>query len=280
MALLAGAFGGLLASVILLLDKFGGLTTWRMIFAIEGVVTITLAVAAFFGMTNRPQTARWLTENEKTWVEERIRAERIGARELLDKMDKTKLLRGVFNPVTLATSMIFMFDSITVQGLGFFAPTIIRSIYPDRTVIQQQLLTVPPYIVGRFFTLVIPLISWKIDRRQILMIVSTPLIIIGYIIFLASHVPKVRYAATFLVASTAFGIGPLSAAQVSANVVSDTARSSAIATAGRILIFSTIQRMWTKCLLQLCLATLVDSYRPGASCPMTALISALETAWI
>jgi hypothetical protein len=37
---LAGAFGGLLASAILTLDQFGSLHTWRMIFAIEGVVTI------------------------------------------------------------------------------------------------------------------------------------------------------------------------------------------------------------------------------------------------
>lgn len=44
---LAGAFGGLLASAILTLEDFGGLTTWRMIFAIEGIVTIILAPRIF-----------------------------------------------------------------------------------------------------------------------------------------------------------------------------------------------------------------------------------------
>lgn len=35
-ASLAGAFGGLLASGILILDSFAGVTRWRMIFLIEG----------------------------------------------------------------------------------------------------------------------------------------------------------------------------------------------------------------------------------------------------
>ena len=48
--------------------------------------------------------------------------------------------------------------------------------------------------------------------------------------FLASKEPMVRYGATFLIASGAFAFGALCNAQVSANVVSDTARSSAIGT--------------------------------------------------
>ena len=48
--------------------------------------------------------------------------------------------------------------------------------------------------------------------------------------FLASHTPHVRYGATFIIASGAFSFGALCNAQVAANVVSDTARSAAIAT--------------------------------------------------
>jgi sugar phosphate permease len=51
---------------------------------------------------------------------------------------------------------------------------------------------------------------------------------VGYIMFLASHNPQVRYGATFLIASGSFCFGALCTANVSANVVSDTARASAI----------------------------------------------------
>lgn len=224
----AGAFGALLAGAILNLDSFGATKGWRMIFAIEGVVTICLGVIGFFTLTDRPETATWLSDEEKRLCEERIRSERPGQTKVLDKMDIKKLKLGMLNPITISTSFIFLFCNITVQGLGFFLPTIVRSIYEEKTVIQQQLFTVPPYIVGSVITLVIPLMSWRWDRRQIFMIVSAPMGITGYIVFLATADQTARYAATFLIASSAFYLGALTNGQVSANVVSDTARSSAI----------------------------------------------------
>ncbi|KAI5455888.1 major facilitator superfamily domain-containing protein [Mariannaea sp. PMI_226] len=181
MSPLAGAFGGLLASGILKLDSFSSLTEWRMIFGIEGIITYLLGVIGFFTITDRPETAQWLSEEEKEICRTRIQSERlVQTGEVLDKVDK--------------------------------------------------LYSVPLYIVGSFMNLAIPALSWRVDRRQIFLIGAMPTIIIRYILFLASESPNVRYVACFLIASTAFIIRPLSGAQVSANVVSDTSRSSAIAT--------------------------------------------------
>ncbi|ROW07760.1 hypothetical protein VMCG_03432 [Cytospora schulzeri] len=230
MSPLAGAFGGLLASGILKLPHFGGLHTWRMIFGIEGIVTIGLSLISFFTLTDRPHTARWLTEAEKDLAIARVKSERLAQTQVLDPIGKKKLLRGILNPITLSTGVVFCLNNVTVQGLAFFAPTIVKTIYPKETVVMQQLYTVPPYIVGGFFTVLIPFLSWKIDRRQIFMIASCPSIMAGYIMFLASENSHVRYGATFLIAMSSFMLGPLTNAQVSANVVSDTARSSAIST--------------------------------------------------
>ena len=43
----AGTFGGRLASGILKLDHFGTITRWRMIFAIEVIITIGIAIVLF-----------------------------------------------------------------------------------------------------------------------------------------------------------------------------------------------------------------------------------------
>lgn len=230
MAPLAGAFGGLLASGILSLDHFGSLTTWRMIFGIEGVITTGLSLIAFITLTDRPETARWLSPEEKELAIARVKSERVGATMVLDHIDTKKILLGIFNPVTLATSFIFLLDNITVQGLAFFAPTIVKTIYPAQSVVHQQLRTVPPYIVGAFATVLIPFLSTKTDKRTIYFIASAPLMMIGYIMFLATDDPSTRYGATFIIAIGAFSYGALCNAQVSANVVSDTARSSAIGT--------------------------------------------------
>jgi sugar phosphate permease len=230
MAPLAGAFGGLLASGILKLSHFGGLHRWRMIFAIEGIITCGISLMSFFTLTDRPETARWLTQEEKDLAIARVKSERVGTTEVLDRIDRKKTLHGIFNPCTLAVSFIFLLNNITVQGLAFFTPTIVATIYPRDTVISQQLHTVPPYIVGAFFTVLLPFFSWRFDRRLIFFIISVPLCMIGYIMFLASHSAHVRYGATFLIASGAFSFGALCNAQVSANVVSDTARAAAIGT--------------------------------------------------
>ncbi|KAL4912644.1 major facilitator superfamily domain-containing protein [Aspergillus aurantiobrunneus] len=230
MAPLAGAFGGLLASAILTLDHFGSLRTWRMIFAIEGVVTIGLAVISFITLTDRPETAKWLSQEEKGLAAARLKSERVGTTEVLDKVDVTKLLRGIFSPVTLSTSFIFLLNNVTVQGLAFFAPTIVRTIYPNDSVVSQQLHTVPPYVVGAFFTVLFPFLSWRFDHRMAFFVAGPPLMMTGYIMFLASTDPLVRYGATFLIASGAFAFGALCNAHASNNVVSDTARSAAIGT--------------------------------------------------
>ncbi|TWU70536.1 hypothetical protein ED733_000578 [Metarhizium rileyi] len=227
MAPLAGAFGGLLASAILTLDHFGGLRSWRMIFAIEGIITIGLGLISFATLTNSPLSARWLSQEEKALAVARIESERMGT-EILDRVGKAKLIRGIACPVTLATSFVFLLNNVTVQSLAFFAPTIVQTIYKGETVVHQQLYTVPPYVVGAFFTVLLPLISWRIDRRLIFFVMSAPLVMIGYCMFLGTEVATARYAATFLITSSAFIFGPFSNAHVSANVVSDTARSAAI----------------------------------------------------
>ena len=93
-------------------------------FLVEGIITIGIALISFFTLTDRPETARWLTQEEKDLAIARIKSERVGATQVLDRIDKPKFIRGVFSPVTLITSSIFLLDNITVQGLAFFAPTV------------------------------------------------------------------------------------------------------------------------------------------------------------
>ncbi|RSL51090.1 hypothetical protein BHE90_016348 [Fusarium euwallaceae] len=228
MAPLAGAFGGLLASGILKLDHFGSLHHWRMIFAIEGIITVGLSLLAFFTLTDRPETAWWLSQEEKELCIARVKSERLAQTEVVDGIDRVKLWRGISNPITVQIAFIFLFNNITVQGLAFFLPTIVGTIYPDYSTVQKQLYSVPPYAVGAFFAVAFPALSWYLDKRQIFIILSAPTVIAGYAMFLGSKVAEVRYGACFMIASTCMVLGTMTNAHISANVVSDTARSSAI----------------------------------------------------
>jgi sugar phosphate permease len=242
---LAGAFGGLLASGILSLDNIGSLKGWRMIFAVEGIITTLLGLIALALLTDSPMSARWLSPEEKELSIERVKSERVGQNEVLDKITRTKLKRGVMNPITLSTAFIFHLNNITALGTSFFLPTIIRAIYPGKTRVQQQLLTVPPYILGAFTLLVASYLASRYNTRQIFLFVTGPLVMVGYAILLSVRDPAVRYGAIFLTVSTVFFPGAMCNSQVSANSVSDTARSIAIATNTVAGYFGGLIATWT-----------------------------------
>ncbi|KAI5861449.1 putative MFS transporter [Durotheca rogersii] len=276
---LAGAFGGLLASGILSLPNIGDLYAWRMIFLVEGVITMGISLIAFLTLTDRPETARWLTSDEKKLAIARVKSERVAQIAVLDEMNSQKLWLGFWNPMVLATSFIFLFNNITVQGLAFFLPTIVATIYPSYSVVQKQLYTVPPYVAGALFEVAIPRISSRMDRRQIFFVLTAPLTMAGYATFLGTANAQARYAATFLAAVSCFAMGPLSNAQVSAQVVSDSARSVALATNMMLGNVGGLIATWSY------LAHDAPDYRPGnglnlASATTVLLLAALALVWM
>ncbi|KAL4929506.1 major facilitator superfamily domain-containing protein [Aspergillus undulatus] len=213
-AALAGAFGGLLASAILSTPDIGSVTSWKKIFLVEGIITCGIALVSLLALTDCPGTAIWLNEEEKSLAASRVKSERIGMTELLD-------------------------------GLAFFLPTIISTIYPAASVVQQQLYTVPPYALGTVACLVVCFLSTRLDRRGIFLVICAPFSIIGYSIFMGTNNGHARYGATFLPMCGVFAYGATVPSHISANVVSDTARSSAMGLFALMGNFGGLISTWT-----------------------------------
>lgn len=72
-ASVAGAFSGFLAFAISKMDKIGGLEGWRWIFIIEGIATVATSVVAFWVLYDFPETASFLTSEERQFVSMRLR---------------------------------------------------------------------------------------------------------------------------------------------------------------------------------------------------------------
>lgn len=72
-ASIAGAFSGLLAFAIGKMDGVGGLEGWRWIFILEGIATVLVAISAFFLLHDFPETAKFLTEEERAFVVYRLK---------------------------------------------------------------------------------------------------------------------------------------------------------------------------------------------------------------
>lgn len=72
-ASVAGAFSGLLAFAIAKMDGVGGYAGWRWIFILEGLLTVLVGILSFWTLYDFPDTASFLTTEERAWVVHRLR---------------------------------------------------------------------------------------------------------------------------------------------------------------------------------------------------------------
>lgn len=80
---LSGAFGGLLAYVLLKMDGVAGYAGWRWVYIIEGIASILIGVVVWFGLPNDPSNAYFLNDEEKRIMRVRAlqRAQYMGSEE-------------------------------------------------------------------------------------------------------------------------------------------------------------------------------------------------------
>ncbi len=55
------------------MNGVGGYAGWRWIFILEGILTVIVACIAFFTISDFPDTAKFLTEEERAWVIYRLK---------------------------------------------------------------------------------------------------------------------------------------------------------------------------------------------------------------
>lgn len=80
---LSGAFGGLLAYVLLKMDGVAGYAGWRWVYIIEGCCSVLVGFAVWFGLPSDPATAYFLSDEEKRIMRVRAlqRAQYMGSEE-------------------------------------------------------------------------------------------------------------------------------------------------------------------------------------------------------
>ncbi|KIY49917.1 MFS general substrate transporter [Fistulina hepatica ATCC 64428] len=71
-ATVSGAFGGLLAAAIKNMDGVGGKPGWAWIFILEGLATVLAGTASFWMIQDFPDTAKFLTPEERVAVIRRL----------------------------------------------------------------------------------------------------------------------------------------------------------------------------------------------------------------
>lgn len=121
---IAVAIGSPISAALLGMDGIMGLAGWQWMFIIEAIPAVILGVVVFFYMTDRPEKATWLKEDERNWLIKTMREEDVGK----GSTQHHSILRGLINPRVLALALVYFGTSAGLYTLSIWAPQIIKEL--------------------------------------------------------------------------------------------------------------------------------------------------------
>jgi len=172
-------------------------TSRRWLFIIEGVVTIGIAIAAFFILPNFPRTTSWLSEEERQLAVWRLQ-EDIGEDDWVSASEQ-----GFFHGFKLACQdikmwimMVLLLGIVSSGSVTNFFPSVVKTLGFNN--IHTLLLTAPPYVLAVCTTF---LNAWHADRTgERYLHVTLPLLVgvAAFIIAASTTTTAPRYLAMML----------------------------------------------------------------------------------
>jgi MFS transporter, ACS family, tartrate transporter len=157
----AVAIGAPISTALLGLDGLFGLKGWQVMYIAEAIPTVLIGVLTFFVLTDRPEQAKFLTEEERNWLVTKIAAERRAT----EAVRKFTLWQALYNPKVLLLALNYVGIVTASLGMLIFIPQMIKSMgnYSNMTV---GWLTMIPYICGAIAMVVWGRISDRMNERR------------------------------------------------------------------------------------------------------------------
>ncbi|KAG8627328.1 hypothetical protein KVT40_004811 [Elsinoe batatas] len=197
-ASIAGAFSGLLAYGISFMDGVGNLEGWRWIFILEGIATVLVAFIAFYTLYDYPQTAPFLTIEERVFIVHRLNFDgqdvKTDSNHRVVQSDKFgwHYVRQAFSDPQIAINVIIYWGYVCpLYGISLFLPTIIREL---ALIADRKRLRSPFILTGLIFQL------------------------IGFVMCISTSSPGVTYAGIFIAGAALYQCQPSNITWLSNNL--------------------------------------------------------------
>ncbi|KAI1825787.1 allantoate permease [Xylaria intraflava] len=204
---LSNAFGGLIgAGVLSGLSGAHGISGWRWLFIIEGVITISVALTSTLILPNFPTNTKWLTPEEQAYAQWRL-IDDTGEADVADAISIKEGVKMAFKDPKLYIFTLLQHVSLLSQSFQYFFPTIVATLGFGS--IDTLLLTAPAWIVTFFVSLVATYTSGRFGDRSIHIICLMLISVVGNIIAVSTLNTGARFFAIFLLP-----IGAITAYQI------------------------------------------------------------------
>lgn len=176
------------------MNGVGGLEGWRWIFILEGIATVVVALASFFLLYDFPDTASFLTQEEREFLLLRLRLQ--GQTKLASDPEKSgdaqvveaaaygegfswTYVKQAFMDWQIWVSIILYWGVVCpLYGISLFLPTIIKGL--GYTSSQAQLLTVPIYITAAILAIVGAFAADRYRKRALFLVICLCFMLLGF----------------------------------------------------------------------------------------------------
>jgi sugar phosphate permease len=150
---------------------------WRWMFIIEGLPAIVWAFIWWRVVDDKPDDAKWLTQDEKLGLKEALQKEQQGIKPVRNYLEAFK------SRVVILLCLQYALWSIGVYGFVMWLPSIIKAA-PDMDIVRTGWLSSLPYVFAIIGMLAASYFSDKTLNRKIFV---WPFLLIGAVAFYTSY---------------------------------------------------------------------------------------------
>ncbi|KAH6723812.1 major facilitator superfamily domain-containing protein [Leptodontidium sp. MPI-SDFR-AT-0119] len=212
--IIAVAFAGLIAAATFsTLDGSHGLSGWRWLFIIEGVVTFGVAFLTLFLLPDYPNNTRWLTVEERELAHGRILRDTVGRED--SKGVRAGLMEALKDP-KLYLFALMQNMHLNATSFNQFFPSVVKAL--GYTPVVTLVLTSPPTLFAGAFGVLIGWSSGRFNERTWHVTGCMGAAMIGFIINCFTLNIAARYIACFLFASGVYSCNSVILGWVSATL--------------------------------------------------------------
>jgi len=158
---IAVAAGAPLSTAFLGLEGVFGLHGWQHMYILEAIPTVLLGFVVLIVLTDKPEQAKFLTPEERTWLSQTIAAERRAK----DAVRTMSIWQAMVDPRVLLLSLNYLGIVTASLGMLIFIPQIIKSLGVTSNMTVGWL-TMIPYICAAFALLGWGWLSDRMNERR------------------------------------------------------------------------------------------------------------------
>ncbi|KAK0653773.1 putative transporter [Lasiodiplodia hormozganensis] len=214
-AIAAGAFNGLLATLISKMDGVGNYAGWRWIFIIEGLITVVFSFCSIFWIVPFPEKSTMFTPEEKAVLLTRIAEDGGGVRH--DKLDPKRFFKYMMDWKIWLCVLSYLGAEENAASVIAFQPSILKGL--GYTATQAQIHSIPIYAASFVFSLTCAWLSERLRQRYVFGMLGSVICMVGLAVELAQpRDPNIRYMGMFFVTAGPYLTMPITVVWNAINV--------------------------------------------------------------